>query len=292
MKSMTAYGRGEHEADGMRTVVEVRSVNHRYRDVFLRMPRDYQALEEDLKAQVTSRVHRGRVELSIQVDQDGERVFSRLELNEPLVRAYLTIFRELADRYGVDNRVGVDTLCQMKDVIVYRPEEVDLEQAKAGCLAALGAALDSFDAMRRREGEAIASDFRKRLNSIGHYVEEIEGRVPEIVAAYRKRLAERVSALLGEAEVDQARLAQEVAFFAEKSDVSEEIVRLKSHLAQFEDFLSAHGALGRRLEFLIQEMNREINTLGSKSPDPHVSGLVIEMKAELEKLREQVQNVE
>jgi uncharacterized protein (TIGR00255 family) len=292
LKSMTAYGRGECQWEGGHFVAEIRSVNHRYRDLILRIPKNFQALEDELKGMVAAVIGRGRVEVSLQLQGWGEESACRLELNLPLVKSYFRIFERLAEEFGLEQEVRLESLCQMKDVILAQPDAVDEEKVKTGFQEALKGALDSFEAMRIREGEAIEADFLKRLARLESYVEQIGVRAPEVVEAYRKRLRDNIRRLIEDVTLDENRLAQEVAFFAERSDITEEAVRVRSHLEQFHEYLSMDGPQGRRLDFLIQEINREVNTIGSKASDSLISALVVEMKAELEKLREQVQNVE
>jgi uncharacterized protein (TIGR00255 family) len=292
INSMTAYGRADYDFEGSLLLAEIRSVNNRYRDIILRIPRNFQALEEELKRLVASRVRRGRIEVSIQMEGNGDLLPYELELNEPLVDSYVRIIDRLKKRIGIEGDVRVDTICQLKDVILARPETPDVDRMKPGFVAVLEKALDSYDAMRSREGEAIEADFRMRLAAIREYLGEIEKRIPEVAAYRAERLRERISAMVMDVDIDEARLMQETAILAERADVTEELVRLKSHLDQFETYLSRDEALGRRFDFLIQEINREVNTLSTKASDALISGTVIEMKAELEKLREQVQNVE
>ncbi len=289
---MTAYGRGEYQQGDTLFIAEVRSVNNRYRDIILRIPKNFQTLEKDLRSIILGRIRRGRIEASIQVDENGEQNPCNLELNMPLVDSYLKVFDQLAERFGLDREVHLETLCQMKDVIIAKPESVDLDRVKPGFLGVLQQALDSLDVMRIREGEAIAVDFAKRLDLLEGYVNEVGKRAPDVVEEYRKRLKESINSLLEDASVDEGRLTQEVAIFADRSDITEEVVRIRSHLKQFREYLSVDEALGRRLDFLIQEINREVNTLGAKASDSMISGFTVEMKAELEKLREQVQNIE
>jgi len=292
IRSMTAYGRGEYQQGDTLFIAEVRSVNNRYRDIILRIPKNFQTLEKDLRSIILGRIRRGRIEASIQVDENGEQNPCNLELNMPLVDSYLKVFDQLAERFGLDREVHLETLCQMKDVIIAKPESVDLDRVKPGFLGVLQQALDSLDVMRIREGEAIAVDFAKRLDLLEGYVNEVGKRAPDVVEEYRKRLKESINSLLEDASVDEGRLTQEVAIFADRSDITEEVVRIRSHLKQFREYLSVDEALGRRLDFLIQEINREVNTLGAKASDSMISGFTVEMKAELEKLREQVQNIE
>jgi len=292
VKSMTAYGRAEHNFEDVVLLAEIRSVNHRYRDIILRIPRNYQPLEDELKRLIADRVRRGRIEVSLQIEGNGDVSPSELQLNGPLVKSYLKIFKQLNEEFGIDVRISGELLCQFKDIIVAKPETVDIEKLKPGFLEVLRKALDSYDFMRFREGEALEADFRERLRTIRTYAAEIEERAPEAVDRRAAKLKERIVSMVGDLSVDDARLAQEVAILAEKADITEELVRLKSHCNQFEEFLSKDDALGRRLDFLLQEINREVNTLSVKASDASISSTVVEMKAELEKLREQIQNVE
>jgi len=292
IKSMTAYGKGEHLQGNTRFVVELRSLNNRYRDIILRIPRSFQGVEEDVRAMIASGVRRGRVEAVLQQENGGEETAYDLEPNIPLVKAYLKVFDQISDVSGLPREIDMETLCRMNDVITIKQREVDLEAVKTGFLKALAEALDSLNGMRKAEGRAIETDFLKRLDLLENYAGDVRARAPELVGEYRDRLKQKVDRMLEDVTVDESRLAQEVAFFAERSDITEELVRLESHMVQFREYLQADDAVGRRLDFLIQEMNREVNTLGSKASDPLVSRTVVEMKAELEKLREQIQNVE
>ena len=289
---MTAYGRSEYLLGDTLFVAEIRSLNNRYRDIILRIPKNYQALEKELKAIISSRIRRGRIEVSVQMVNNGEESPYSLELNMPLVNSYFKIFNQLAKNLGLDQEIQLDSLCQMKDVILFKSEEGDVEKLRTGFQQVVGQVLDSLDVMRIKEGEAIEADFLKRLNLLEGYVNEVGNRAPSLVEEYRKRLNDKIDRILKDITLDDIRLAQEVALFAERSDITEEIVRIRSHLKQFREYLSMDDALGRRLDFLIQELNREVNTLSTKASDSYISKVVVEMKAELEKLREQVQNVE
>ncbi len=292
INSMTAYGRADLDFEGSLLLAEIRSVNNRYRDIIFRIPRNFQTLEEELKKLVASRVRRGRIEVSVQMEGNGDNPPYELELNGPLVDSYIRIIDQIKERFGIEGDVRVDTVCQLKDVIVARPETPDVDKMMPGFVAVIEKVLDSYDAMRAREGEALEADFRTRLATMRGYVVEIENRIPEAAAHRAQRLKERIAAVVGDMDIDEARVAQETAILAEKADVTEELVRIKSHLDQFETYLSWDEPLGRRFDFLIQEINREVNTLSTKASDAFISGIAIEMKAELEKLREQVQNVE
>lgn len=292
IKSMTAYGRGEVQQGDVVFIAEVKSVNNRFRDIILRIPKNYQILEKDLRAIISSRIRRGRVEVYIQMEDSGVADPYDLELNVPLVNSYFKIFEQLREQFGLDKEIRIESLCQMRDVILFKPEPADIDKMRPGFQEVLKAALDSLNFMRAKEGEAIEADLSKRLDMLEDYINEVEERAPLLVEEYRDRLKENVASMLNDVAVDETRLAQEVAFFAEKSDITEELVRLRSHLKQFREYLLIDEALGRRLDFLLQEMNREVNTIGSKASESRISSIVVEMKAELEKLREQIQNVE
>ena len=289
---MTAYGRAEYRLDDTRFVAEIKSLNNRYRDIILRIPKNYQLLEKDLRAIVSSKIKRGRVEVSIQMEGSGSEAPYDLELNVPLVNSYLKIFNQLAKQFGLDQEVRTESLFQMKDVILVKPEEVELEKVRPGFLEVLRKAIDSLELMRAKEGEAIEADFEKRLDLLEKYLNEVEERAPNLVEEYRNRLKDNINRMLRDVTVDEGRLVQEVIVFAERSDITEEIVRTRSHLNQFRDYFLADGPIGRRLDFLIQEINREVNTLSVKASDSFISKIAVEMKAELERLREQVQNLE
>jgi len=289
---MTAYGRGEFQTGETLFVAEIRSLNHRYLDIILRIPKNFLVLEKDLKSLISSRIRRGRVEVYIEMqDQRGSLPYD-LELNVPLAKSYFEIFSQLSDLFDLNQEMQLEALWQMKDVVMAKPAELDPEVVKRGFQEALGFALDPLDQMRRREGEAIETDFKNRIALLGGYLDEVEKRAPELVEGYRKRLKDNLDRMLGDVAVDETRLAQEIAFLADRSDITEEIVRIRSHLEQFLEYLSVDDPVGRRLDFLLQEINREVNTIGSKTSDSFASRIVVEMKAELEKLREQVQNVE
>ena len=292
IKSMTAYGRGEYHLGDTKFIAETKSLNNRHLDIILRIPRNYQVLEKELKNTISSRIRRGRIEVSVQIENNGEEPPYSLELNVPLVNSYIKILHQLAEQFDLDKKIQVDSLLQMKDVLLFRPEEVDMDKLRPGFQHVVEQVIDSLDIMRVKEGEAIEADFVKRLDLLEGYINEVDRRAPIIVEEYRKRLRDRIDHIIGDVDLDESRIAQEVAFFAEKSDITEEIVRTRSHLKQFREYLLMDDALGRRLDFLIQEINREVNTLSSKASDSLISRVVVEMKAELEKLREQVQNVE
>jgi uncharacterized protein (TIGR00255 family) len=288
---MTGYGRGECERAGKVFVAEIRSVNNRFRDVILRIPRTLQIFEEEIRAQVTPRMKRGRIDVSIQIEREGEELV-RLELNSPLVTSYLRIMKQLSDEFGLEERVNPLALCQLKDIILFKPEESDPEDLRAGIQEVMGMALESCDAMRIQEGRAIEVEFKKRILLIRSSLDEIEAKAGLVVEDYRRRLRDRIQVLGDGITLDEGRLLQEIAVYAERCDITEEISRGRSHLDQFENFLSSEESVGRKLDFLLQEIHREINTMSAKASDASISIKAVEVKAELEKLREQVQNVE
>ncbi|MFH1349682.1 MAG: YicC/YloC family endoribonuclease [Pseudomonadota bacterium] len=292
IRSMTAYGHGEFAKNNTVFSAEVKSVNSRYRDVVLHMPKSLQMLEDDIRSQVATRVRRGRVEVAIQVKKNGGETEYDLELNRPMVKSYFRIFNQLREEFGLDQNIGTDYLCQMKDVIVVKTQEVDLEETRYGIKEVLKSSLDSLDDMRIQEGKAIEADFLKRLSLIEGYLDDIEKMTPALVEGYRKRLRDKIDRISQDIEIDESRLIQEVAIFADRCDITEEIVRARSHLNQFHNYLSMDDSMGRRLEFLTQEIHREFNTMGAKAGDATISARVVEVKAELEKIREQIQNVE
>ena len=292
IKSMTAYGRGEYEKNNTVYTVELKSLNNRYRDIILRTPRSLQILEEDIRSMISEGIRRGRVETSIQLENKGEENNYNLELNTALVKSYLKILSDLEKNFGIEGKISPDLLCQIKDIITVKPEEVDLEETRAGIKNAIDIALQSLNTMRSQEGKTIEEDFKKRLNLIAELLDAIEEKSPVVVEEYRKKLTNKIENLSTDLMLDEGRLAQEVAIFAGRCDITEEIVRTKSHLEQFSNYLSMNDSIGRRLDFLTQEINREINTIASKASDSSISANAVEIKAELEKLREQIQNVE
>jgi uncharacterized protein (TIGR00255 family) len=290
---MTAYGRGEGLIEDIGIMTEIKSVNHRYRDISLRIPRDIQFLESNLRSLISKKVARGRIEVSIQLERSGEKDLYDLELNTPLLKSYLKVFKQLAD-YGFNKDIRMESLCLMKDMLIIKPKNLDQELIKPEVENSLMKALDAHDQMRRTEGKSIKEDFVTRLGLIQVRVEDIKKRAPAVVEEYRKRLNHNLQQLIKGAAIDieDRRLLQEIAIFSERSDITEELIRIKSHLNQYSDFIEQEEPVGRKLDFLLQEINREINTIGSKAGDALISKAVVDIKGELEKLREQVQNIE
>ena len=292
IKSMTAFGRGEYELNNTLYSVEVKTLNNRYRDIIIRMPNSLQELEEEIKAQISSRIKRGRIEVTLQIGKKDKETNYNLDLNVPLLRSYLNIFKRMNDEFGIHETVRPDYLCQVRDMVIMKPDETDPGEALTCITKAMEQALDSLEVMRAQEGKAIESDFLLRIDLIEMHLKVIEERSPVVVNEYKEKLKNRIEALSEDIQVDEGRLAQEVAIFASRCDITEEIVRTRSHLKQFRNYMTADDSVGRRLDFLTQELNREINTIASKASDSLISSRSVEVKAELEKLREQIQNVE
>lgn len=291
IKSMTGYGTGTAEAVGKTFTVEIKAVNSRYSDFSIKMPRAYTFLEDPLRKKASERINRGKVDIYVNVESSGEGD-SVVNLNKPLAKAYLDALRELGAELEIQSNANAETFLRIPDVFTVEKAPDDAEVIVATVSEALGIALDGFDAMRIAEGEKLVADLKEHLAFIKNATEEVEKRSPKIVEEYRTRIEERMRDILGSASYDETRLLTEVAIFADKVNVNEETVRLKSHIDQFNEMLDGGGSVGRKIDFLIQEMNREINTIGSKSNDLDVARIVIDVKAEIEKLREQIQNVE
>ena len=291
LKSMTGYGRAERTLDGRTVTVELRSVNNRYLDCNVRMPRLYLFAEEGFKAQVQKTISRGKVDVFITLEGAGTQALA-VSVNRPVADGYYAALRELAELYGLNGDIPISLLSQFPDVLLAEKAEEDADQTAQEISAALTQALLDFDQMRTREGAKLEEDILSRAARIEELVEQVKSRSPETVSEYRARLEERMNEVLANLHLDPARILTEAAIFADKVAVDEETVRLTSHIAQLREMLSQGGAIGRKLDFLIQEFNREANTIGSKCSDMEIAGLVVEMKAEIEKIREQVQNVE
>lgn len=289
---MTGYGQGESVAGEQTVVAEVKSVNNRHRDIVVRIPRSLQVLEDELRSQVALKMRRGRFEVTVQVVRKEGQNETALDINMPLARSYFRILSTLCDEFGLEKAIRAEEICQMKDVISYKPEELNLEEIRGGLKSALDKALENCDGMRIKEGRALEEDLRKRIDRIEKYLDEIRSKASLVTGDWRKKMREKIRQLVEDVEIDESRLTQEIVYAAERSDITEEIVRSRSHLVQFRNAMSGDESVGRKLEFLIQELHREANTIGSKASDAAISAGAVEIKVELEKLREQVQNVE
>ncbi len=289
--SMTGYGAGESDCAGVRTVVELRSVNGRFCDIAVRLPKSLGSLEGRLRAYVQEHVTRGNVSVSVRCD-DGGPGAQALRIDVEAGKKYCDALRNLKEQLGVSGDVSLDMVAAYPGLVTPENEEVDPAERWTGVEAALLKALDAFKDMKSSEGKALETDLRARIDAILVLLGAIEGRTPDRVAGYRERLHNRLVDLLDERQLDPQRVAMEITLFAERIDVTEECVRLRAHCDAFREALEAEASPGRRLNFLVQEMNREINTIGSKGNDTEISHSVIQAKEELEKVREQVQNIE
>jgi uncharacterized protein (TIGR00255 family) len=288
---MTAFGRGDQAADGFRFTVEIRSVNHRFCDVRVKLPRKYGEFEEEIKKRINEGFSRGRFEVTVTVDESMEKARS-LSLDLELARTYSKLLSDLRSELGLQDSIGLQALLNFRDIFVFQDDPETRERAWSILQTALEQAITHCSQMRVEEGRAIASDFEERLLELETLTGEIEARAPLVAIEVRDRLHKRIEDLLGEVSLDEGRLLQEVAYLADKSDITEELVRFQSHIQQFQDLLGSNGPHGRQLEFILQEMHREINTVGSKGNDLAIAQKVIQVKTELERFREQLQNVE
>ena len=292
IKSMTGYGRARETIHGRDITVEVRSVNNRYLDCTVKMPRMYIFAEDAVKALVQRAVSRGKVDVFITIDTSGADE-ALVTVNRPLAEQYAAALRELAELCGPTAwKLTPEVLARFPDVLAVTKAEEDLEAVSADICAVLAQALEAYNAMRSREGEKLAEDILGRLDTIEGLTAAVEERSPQTVAEYREKLLARMQEVLGSATIDESRILTEAAIFADKVAVDEETVRLRSHLSQLREMLQGSEPVGRKLDFLIQEVNREANTVGSKCSDVAIARKVVDLKAEVEKIREQVQNIE
>ena len=292
IKSMTAFGRAEKTAAGRTFTVEMRSLNSRYGEVIIRMAPQFLPLEDQIKKLVATKVSRGRVEVMIKV-KNGSQAVPDIHVNLPLAKEYYRAMCELSETLQIEEKVGLQTLFGMQGIITVTEPEEDLEKTWSVLSSCVREALETIDAMRTSEGMAIYQDFQKRLQSVEEGLSHIKGLATSVLSQYHSRLKERIAMLTeGKGELDPNRLAQEAAFLADRSDITEEIVRAESHLKQFRSMIESEGPAGRALDFLLQELNREVNTIGSKGGGAQLPQIVVGLKSELERLREQVQNIE
>jgi len=288
---MTGFGRGEGETTLGKVFVESRSVNHRYCDINVKLPRRLAPFETRIKELVRSHVSRGRIDISVKVDAMGEER-AQLSVDFHLAEQYYRALQSLKEKLRLKDKITLGLLAGAKDLITAKEEPTDLEPYWQEIVPILKRSFQDMDEMKRSEGEALAKDLHQRLQRIAQQLEGIKGQYSSRLDAYQNRLAERLRSLLGGVEVDSFRFQQEIAILAERTDITEEIVRAESHLGQFLTLLEADESVGRKMDFLLQEINREVNTVSSKANDAEISQRAIEIKGELEKIREQVQNLE
>ena len=289
--SMTGYGTASGSSGKLAVTVELKSVNNRFLDASVRLPRLYSFAEEALKGLVQQRLIRGKVDVFVNIDASKDDSVV-IRLNEPVLKAYQSAFLEMEAQYGIPDDAGISSYSRLPDIFIVEKQQVDTDAFTADLLRIAGEALDVICAMRAKEGHRLSDDISGKLDELEEMRKLVSRRSPESVKEYRERLLNKMREVLENSDVDEGRILTEAALFADKVAVDEELVRLDSHIRQFRELLSSGGAIGRKLDFLIQEMNREVNTIGSKCTDLEITKTVLEMKSCIEKIREQAQNIE
>jgi uncharacterized protein (TIGR00255 family) len=291
LKSMTGFGRGEGDTTLGKVVVESRSVNHRYCDINMKLPKRLTLFENRMKEMIRSQVSRGRIDVSFRLENSGEEKV-QLSVDLDLAKQYYRVLHELKEKLQLKDDITLNLLAGAKDLIMAKEEIGDLEPYWQEVLRILEQSLKNMDDMKRLEGESLTHDLKQRLESIAEQFQMIKQQFPSRLETTLSRLHDRLRSLLEGMEVDPSRFQQEIAFLAERTDITEEIVRAESHLAQFRTLLEGNEPVGRKMDFLLQEIHREVNTVSAKANDAEISQRVVEIKSELEKIREQVQNIE
>ncbi len=291
VRSMTGFGRAQVSVEGYNITVEIRSVNHRYFEFSLKIPRTYSFLEEKVKSLLSTRIARGKVECSIQLEATADESVV-VCVNEPLARGYVNAVKELSEKFNIENDLTALSVARFSDVLSISKAPVDEDELWLKVAPVVSEALKSFVSMRETEGKKLSDDILSRADTILENVAYIEVRSPETVKQYSEKLLERMKNVLGDTQVEESRILTEAAIYADKIAVAEETVRLRSHIEQLRELLASQEAVGRKIDFLIQEFNREANTIGSKAQDVDIARRVIDIKAEIEKIREQIQNIE
>ncbi|MBR4549529.1 MAG: YicC family protein [Oscillospiraceae bacterium] len=291
IKSMTGYGSAKGTVEGLEIRVELKSVNNRYLDVSVRLPRSYLFAEEMVKSLVQKHISRGKVDVFVNVDSSDAGDMS-VKINEGLLKGYVEAIRHIAAEYGLEDDLTAQSVSRFPDVLTVEKVDLDAEAISAGMEQIVEEALRDFDAMRAREGEKLRDDVLSRLETIRDLVAQVEAKAPETIAAYRRRLEQKMFEVLTSSGIDENRILAEVAVFADHIAVDEETVRLKSHMSQLTGMINGNSPTGRKIDFLIQEFNREANTIGSKCQNSEIAHVVVDLKSEIEKIREQIQNIE
>ena len=291
IKSMTGYGSAKGTVEGLNITVELKSVNNRYLDASVRLPRSFLFAEELLKSAVQRHISRGKVDVFVSVDSSDAGDMT-VKVNEPLLKGYLEALRHIADEYELPLDVTAYNVSRFSDVLSVEKKELDAEAISKGIVEIAEKALDDYDGMREREGEKLREDILNRLSVIDSLVARVEEESPRTVAEYRARLEAKMSEVLGSAGIDENRILAEAAIFADHIAVDEETVRLRSHMSQLSTMVKGMSPIGRKMDFLIQEFNRETNTIGSKCQNSDIAHIVVDIKSEIEKIREQIQNIE
>ena len=291
IKSMTGFGRCENHQGDKKFTVEMKAVNHRYFDVNIKMPKKFSFFESAIRNVLKNYVQRGKVDVFITYEDFAEENVA-LKYNESIAAEYLKYFRQMSEKFGLDDDIRVSTLGRCPEVFTMEEQDIDEKALWETLETALKGACEQFVAAREREGEALKADILDKLDRMNENVSLVEERYPQIIAEYRKKLEDKVHELLTDAQTDESRLASEVVLFADKICTDEETVRLRSHISTMKEALIAGGSIGRKLDFIAQEMNREANTILSKANDLTTSNIAIDLKTEIEKVREQIQNIE
>ncbi|MBR5442735.1 MAG: YicC family protein [Clostridia bacterium] len=291
VRSMTGFGRAQASVEGYNITVEIRSVNHRYFELYTKIPRTYSFLEEKVKALLQTEIARGKVECSVQIEATADESVV-VSMNEPLAKGYVDAVEQISKTFGIANDLTAMSVARFSDVLSISKAPVDEELLWSKVSPVVSDALKGFVDMRLAEGVKLSQDVLSRADIILSNVSYIEERSPETVKAYSEKLLERMKTVLGDTQIDEARILTEAAIYADKVAVAEETVRLRSHIEQLHSMLESTEAVGRKLDFLVQEINREANTIGSKAQDVDIARRVIDIKAEVEKIREQIQNIE
>ena len=291
IKSMTGYGSAKGTVEGLQITVELKSVNNRYLDASVRLPRSFLFAEDAVKSAVQKHISRGKVDVFVSVDTSDAGEMN-VKVNEALLRGYLDAFKHIAEEYGIPNDVTALAVSRFPDVLTVEKKDLDADAISAGILEITERALNDFDAMREREGVKLRDDVLNRLGTINELVTAVEKASPETVIAYRTRLEAKMAEVLGSAGIDENRILAEAAIFADHIAVDEETVRLRSHMSQLKTMIGGISPIGRKIDFLIQEFNREANTIGSKCQNSDIAHTVVDLKSEIEKIREQIQNIE
>ena len=290
LRSMTGYGHCEYTENDITFTVEIKTVNHRYSDIFLRIPKQISSLEEQVRSLINDRIHRGKIDVYINYENKSSQDHEVI-LDESLAKAYYNALKKIADDLGLRDDISASTIARFPDIIKVEKKD-DSDYIAEILKKAVSAAIDEVIEMRTREGERLKENLFAILDNIENFVRKIEEKAPIVVKEYKEKLEQRLSELIDIQQVDPARIATEVALFADKCSIDEELIRLSSHSFQMKEMLNAGSPVGKKADFLIQEMNREVNTIGSKANDLEITRNVVELKSEIEKLREQIQNIE
>lgn len=291
IRSMTGYGSAKGTVGGISVSVELKSVNNRFLDVSVRLPRGFLFAEDTVKDAVSKHISRGKVDVFVTVDSSAADDMI-VKVNEPLLASYIDAINSIAEKSGLPNDLTVMAVSRFPDILSVEKKELDADAVAGGIRGIVEEALTSYDAMREREGEKLKNDVLSKLSTISELVSKVEQTAPQTVAEYRERLNQKMTEVLSTAGIDETRILAEAAVFADKVAVDEETVRLRSHMSQLDLMINGSSPIGRKIDFLVQEFNREANTIGSKCQNKDIAYIVVDLKSEIEKIREQIQNIE